>query len=918
MSKADAIDLALDRARKAIAAGELKTALRWADRARRSVAESPEIDELLGAILLDLGETEPGLARLAAAKQQAAAGLPQAELADGAQADDAQLEASDQAWSSTVPDRKAARIGPLEGLIAWAQGPWGRPRSKLQTTSRAVHPADAAPEKQETPDWRYLAEARLLDAERRFVLLVSHDRSGGVERFVQQRCEQIQAAGGAPLILRSNRDGGGVQLTVKDASLEVRLIYDASREADRLMALLERLSLKDLELHHFIDHDDVLIERLLNLDLKLTIYIHDYSWICPRLTLITGTGKYCGEPAVTQCEACIEAHGSSLVPTLSTAALRERSMRWLERAESIVAPCQDVATRLARYFPTSSIDVEPWEGQVLETPALAAPMPRTLKVAVIGAIGPSKGYDVLLNCVRDARARSLPLEFVVIGFTEDDAALMDAGDAFVTGRYDEAEIDDLIRREAPHVALFLSVWPETWCYCLTHAMRARLPIVAFDLGAVAERLRASYTIAELLPLKAEPKAINNAILFLALRRHEASMPLRKGPSVPAAAQAAAITDSDTGVTTVFQPFELTQHREIGADAPTMPESSIGLTASVQLLTLNKGLYSFSVQQAAPSRIKDDDDLVLPAIQIAVAPGVSSDQVEFMTGLRSEGAWLVDNADILIAKIKAPGTSVLVTSYSARGLAPLSINVERIDVRRPAAPGPGSAIAAAPSLAALPSSPQLPGVGALGAPAGLPARERTDELVTGGEPRFAEDGRRIIRTQITAHISLRGDVSFVDETWAGVMGERLPIEAFSIRPLEVLSADDIEYKALTEKGVETPWISGGQFCGTRQMNLWLSGFAVRLKGQAAKTFDCSYRGSFRSGTIVGPLNNGAPLRAAVLNDVLQAIQITIIETGAAKTEAPRVSQPHPVAPQTEAAVVARPIGPRFSVFREEIV
>jgi hypothetical protein len=315
-------------------------------------------------------------------------------------------------------------------------------------------------------------------------------------------------------------------------------------------------------------------------------------------------------------------------------------------------------------------------------------------------------------------------------------------------------------------------------------------------------------------------------------------------------------------------------------------------------------------------VNDDHDLVLPAIQVAVAPGIASDQVEFMTGVRSDGAWLIDSSDILIAKVKVAGTSVLITSYSAPGLTALSINVERIDVRRPAASGP--AIASKPSQTALPASPPIPGLGAPQPNAALPARERANELVTSGEPRFAEDGRRVVRTQITAHISMRGDVSFVDETWAGVMGERLPIEAFAILPLELLSADEIEYKALTEKGVETPWTSGGQLCGTRQMNLWLSGFAVRLKGEAAKAFDCSYRGSFRSGAIVGPLKNGAPLRASSLDDVLQAIQITITEAGTGQADPLHAPSPQPAAKEPDPPIAARAIGPRFSIFREEIV
>ena len=42
------------------------------------------------------------------------------------------------------------------------------------------------------------------------------------------------------------------------------------------------------------------------------------------------------------------------------------------------------------------------------------------RVCVIGAIGIHKGYQVLLDCARDAAERRLPLEFVVVGHTIDD------------------------------------------------------------------------------------------------------------------------------------------------------------------------------------------------------------------------------------------------------------------------------------------------------------------------------------------------------------------------------------------------------------------------------------------------------------------------------------------------------------------
>ena len=74
----------------------------------------------------------------------------------------------------------------------------------------------------------------------------------------------------------------------------------------------------------------------------------------------------------------------------------------------------------------------------------------------------------------------------------------------------------MIRQHAVHLAWLPSVWPETWCYALGGALRAGLPVVAFDLGAQAERLRATGR-GRLLPLGLPAAAINNALL--ALRTH---------------------------------------------------------------------------------------------------------------------------------------------------------------------------------------------------------------------------------------------------------------------------------------------------------------------------------------------------------------------------------------------------------------
>ena len=70
---------------------------------------------------------------------------------------------------------------------------------------------------------------------------------------------------------------------------------------------------------------------------------------------------------------------------------------------------------------------------------------------------------------------------------------------------------------------------------------------------------------------------------------------------------------------------------------------------------------------------------------------------------------------------------------------------------------------------------------------------------------------------------------------------------------------------------SPWVEAGKFCGSRGMALPLLGLKVRLKGAAAKTFECSYSATFVDGSAVGPVSGGEACEAESLA-ALEAFQI----------------------------------------------
>jgi hypothetical protein len=286
----------------------------------------------------------------------------------------------------------------------------------------------------------------------------------------------------------------------------------------------------------------------------------------------------------------------------------------------------------------------------------------------------------------------------------------------------------------------------------------------------------------------------------------------------------------------------------------------------------------------------------------LGPGVRSDQVEFVAGPTTDGAWLFAKDDCLVTKVNGAGATLVLTSVRGPGGETLSIKVERLDARVEAPAAAPSAVA--PPLAMAPAVAKPANGHTKAAPS--PKASKTPVFA-------AADGSSPLPVDISAHIRTRGDMTFSEVPWAGRVAPGLWIESFSVKPVQRFAAQDVEYKGLTGSGFETPWCSDATMCGTRGMAVPLVGFAIRLKpSKQTAAFDCEYSGYFKSGATVGPLRNGAPCRSTVANDPLEGIQVHIRKRTSATLPADRA--PGTVKMQS-GVPPALPTGPSFGRYRD---
>ena len=377
------------------------------------------------------------------------------------------------------------------------------------------------------PARRAIDRARWLAADDRrpSVLVVTHDHQGGVERAIRERCAALAEAGLRAVLLRPVVDVSGSDAAAGRRYLPglcavgdespgsfPNLRFTIPADLAELADLLRAVRPVRMEVHHRLGHHPAILDLAARLGIPYELRVHDYALFCMQFHLVGFDRRYCGEPDVAGCEACVADAGSAYEEPLTPAALRARSAAEIAGAARVVVPSADAAARIARHFPHARPIIEPHEDDT-DLPPLRPLPPPPRRVGVLGGIGVYKGIDVLIACARDAARRDLPLSFTVLGHTLDDARALATGRIFVTGPYRPQDLPALLAETGVQLGFVPSIAPETWCYTLGELWRAGLAVVAFDIGAPGERIRRTAR-GTVLPLGLPPAAINNALLAL--------------------------------------------------------------------------------------------------------------------------------------------------------------------------------------------------------------------------------------------------------------------------------------------------------------------------------------------------------------------------------------------------------------------
>jgi glycosyltransferase involved in cell wall biosynthesis len=296
--------------------------------------------------------------------------------------------------------------------------------------------------------------------------------------------------------------------------------------------------------------DFVHIESLLGLPVNLPselekagisviVTITDFALFCRRPHLIdTITGRFCEYCRdVKKCSVCLkDMDPEGRYPQNDYRRISAASVR---SASALVFPSAFIQRQHEEFFPDRRED----QKVAVIAPATKRPEVFTDRsvlrpnIAFIGGIVPHKGGRLIPPVMERVRSREKKAVGYIYG--SGDGELIDqikrAKGVKIRGYYSHGTLPELLVQDKISVAVMPSITPEAYSMVIDETLSTGTPVVAFDHGAVADRLE-FWSVGELIPPERGANGLAEAVLDSLSGRKIGTDVIRTLPSLDRVAQ----------------------------------------------------------------------------------------------------------------------------------------------------------------------------------------------------------------------------------------------------------------------------------------------------------------------------------------------------------------------------------------------
>ncbi len=352
---------------------------------------------------------------------------------------------------------------------------------------------------EEQDPWEcYRAAASLLlanaaDAGKKTVLLVDVAlTSGGACAYREKTIKGMQSEGHRVLLLQFSLEGNWM-LTPRYLNSQSVIHLESLVQLQKLFTMLRIDEIFVNNLAYCQDTEQIL-EILIALKKQqspdLTYLFHDFFSVCPSFFLLDPSCRYCAGGSPEACAACCAGGNLNFV-------IRRTDIgKWRAAWKAFLTLCDHF-----RFFSQSTLDIastihdvrdraEIIEHELLAPFSTTYAMPAKDAPLVIGFLGPfveQKGAPFIRDMGKLLEEKDPSALIRVFGANYE--GVYEQGNLRFEGTYQREDIPTMLTEKGVKIVVLPSPSPETFSYIAQECMTLNVPLVCFDIGAPAERIR---------------------------------------------------------------------------------------------------------------------------------------------------------------------------------------------------------------------------------------------------------------------------------------------------------------------------------------------------------------------------------------------------------------------------------------------
>jgi len=328
-------------------------------------------------------------------------------------------------------------------------------------------------------------------------LIFDHFLGGGANHYTQERIEQYLKIGKNTLLIAYDFYSHCYILThrYKNYNFSFKIT-----NFEELTQFIDSLQLAEIFINSFVScknphtllsYINTLVD---NSSAKLILPIHDFYALCPSYNLLNEEGKYCDVPNIETCATCMDKNMQEWRNFYDEEVVDLKLWRasWknlFDKSNELLFFSNSSKKIFLKAYPTidtNKLIVTPHTVTNINPLNIKKNTNNTITIGILGGINYAKGAYIIKQMIQLIERDNLDINVIVIG---EITEAINSEHFKSTGKYKREDLPQIIKEEQIDIFLIPSIWPETFSYTAQEVMMMEFPLMVFDLGAPAERVK---------------------------------------------------------------------------------------------------------------------------------------------------------------------------------------------------------------------------------------------------------------------------------------------------------------------------------------------------------------------------------------------------------------------------------------------